>query len=184
VIASFAERRAELLRQLTEAAAREGLKPIEDDALLDEVTALVERPNVLLCRFEPEFLAVPQECLILTMKANQKYFPLLDAGRLTDRFLIVSNINPADASRVIQGNERVVRPRLADAKFFFDQDRKKTLASRVPQLDKVVYHGKLGSRASASSVCAQIARGIGRSWAAARWPSRPTAPRCWPRPTC
>jgi glycyl-tRNA synthetase beta chain len=147
VIASFAERRSELLRQLQAAATAEGLQPIEDEALLDEVTALVERPTVMLCRFEPEFLAVPQECLVLTMKANQKYFPLLDAqGKLTEKFLIVSNINPADRSRVTQGNERVVRPRLADAKFFFDQDRKKTLASRVPLLDKVVYHGKLGSQ--------------------------------------
>ena len=161
VIASFAERRAELLRQLTEAAADKGLKPIEDEALLDEVTALVERPTVMLCRFEPEFLEVPQECLILTMKANQKYFPLLDAqGKLTDRFLIVSNINPADPSRVIQGNERVVRPRLADAKFFFDQDRKKTLESRVVQLDKVVYHGKLGSQGERVTRVRQIARGI------------------------
>ncbi len=147
VIASFDARRAEIVRQLTEAAAKEGLKPIDDDALLDEVTALVERPNVLTCQFEPEFLAVPQECLILTMKANQKYFPLLDAqGKLTHKFLIVSNIRPADASAVIGGNERVVRPRLADAKFFFEQDRKKTLASRVPGLAKVVYHGKLGSQ--------------------------------------
>ena len=162
VIASFAERRAELLRQLTEAAAREGLKPIEDEALLDEVTALVERPNVLLCHFESEFLAVPQECLILTMKANQKYFPLLDAqDKLTDRFLIVSNIKPADPSRVIQGNERVVRPRLADAKFFFDQDRKKTLESRVPQLAKVVYHGKLGSQGERVERVRAIARRIG-----------------------
>ena len=161
VIASFAERRAELLRQLTEAAAGQGLKPIEDEALLDEVTALVERPTVMLCRFEPEFLAVPQECLILTMKANQKYFPLLDGqGKLTDRFLIVSNINPADPSRVIQGNERVVRPRLADAKFFFDQDRKKTLESRVVQLDKVVYHGKLGSQGQRVQRVRQIARGV------------------------
>jgi len=141
VIAGFEHRRAELLRQLHAAAAAEGLKPIEDEALLDEVTALVEKPNVLTCRFEREFLAVPQECLILTMKANQKYFPLLDAeGRLTERFLVVSNIRAADTSRVVQGNERVVRPRLADAKFFFDQDRKRTLASRVPGLAKVVYH--------------------------------------------
>ena len=152
VIASFAERRAEIVRQLnTVAASAEplgtGLHAIDDDALLDEVTALVERPNVLLCRFEPEFLAVPAECLILTMKANQKYFPLLDAaGKLTHQFLVVSNISPADPSAVVSGNERVVRPRLADAKFFFDQDRKKTLESRVPGLDKVVYHGKLGSQ--------------------------------------
>ncbi|MGQ0597303.1 glycine--tRNA ligase subunit beta [Aquabacterium sp.] len=149
VIASFAERRAEIERQLAAAAAKAGsnLKPIEDDALLDEVTALVERPNVLTGRFEEAFLAVPQECLILTMKANQKYFPLLDAsGKLTNQFLIVSNIKPDDASAVVGGNERVVRPRLADAKFFFDQDRKKTLESRVDGLAKVVYHGKLGTQ--------------------------------------
>ncbi|MCA0242821.1 MAG: glycine--tRNA ligase subunit beta [Proteobacteria bacterium] len=162
VIASFEARRAEIVRQLSEAAAREGLKPIDDDALLDEVTALVERPKVLACRFEPEFLAVPQECLILTMKANQKYFPLLDAaGRLTERFLIVSNISPADPSRVIQGNERVVRPRLADAKFFFDQDRKRTLASRVPGLAKVVYHGKLGTQGERVERVRAIARHVG-----------------------
>jgi len=149
VIASFAERRAEIARQLEAAAAEAGsnLKPIEDDALLDEVTALVERPNVLIGQFEEEFLAVPQECLILTMKANQKYFPLLDAaGKLTNKFLVVSNISPADPSAVIGGNERVVRPRLADAKFFFDQDRKKSLESRVIGLSKVVYHNKLGTQ--------------------------------------
>lgn len=149
VIASFAERRAEIVRQLLAAAAKvgNGAHPIEDEALLDEVTGLVERPNVLVCQFEPQFLEVPQECLILTMKANQKYFPLLDAaGKLTNQFLVVSNISPADASAVIGGNERVVRPRLADAKFFFDQDRKKTLASRVAGLDKVVYHNKLGTQ--------------------------------------
>lgn len=148
VIASFAQRRGEIARQLQHAAAKQGLTPIDDDALLDEVTALVERPNVLLGRFEEAFLDVPQECLILTMKANQKYFPLLDAaGKLTNKFLIVSNISPADPSAVIGGNERVVRPRLADAKFFFDQDRKKTLASRIDGLAKVVYHNKLGNQA-------------------------------------
>jgi glycyl-tRNA synthetase beta chain len=149
VIAGFAERRDSIARQLQEAAARVGggARPIEDEALLDEVTALVERPNVLTCQFEQEFLQVPQECLILTMKANQKYFPLLDAGgKLTNRFLVVSNIRPQDASAVVGGNERVVRPRLADAKFFFDQDRKKTLESRVPGLAKVVYHNKLGTQ--------------------------------------
>lgn len=149
VIASFADRRADIVRQLDAAAAQigGGVRAIEDEALLDEVTALVERPNVLVCSFEPEFLDVPQECLILTMKANQKYFPLLNAaGKLTNQFLVVSNISPADASEVIGGNERVVRPRLADAKFFFDQDRKKTLLSRVDGLDKVVYHNQLGSQ--------------------------------------
>jgi glycyl-tRNA synthetase beta chain len=164
VIASFAQRRAELVRQLQAAAAKEGLKPIDDEALLDEVTALVERPNVLLCSFEPEYLAVPQECLILTMKANQKYFPLLDAaGKLTEKFLIVSNVNPLDPSRVVEGNERVVRPRLADAKFFFDQDRKKTLASRVPQLDRVVYHGKLGSQGQRMQRVQRIAVAIAQT---------------------
>ena len=163
VIASFEARHADIVRQLQHAAGQQGLVPIDDAALLDEVTALVERPNVLLCEFEPEFLAVPQECLILTMKANQKYFPLLDAaGKLTHKFLIVSNIRPADASRVVGGNERVVRPRLADAKFFFDQDRKKPLADRVAGLDKVVYHGKLGTQGERSQRVRAIAAGIAR----------------------
>ena len=162
VIASFVERRAEIERQLSAAAAKQNLKPIEDDALLDEVTALVERPNVLLGQFEEVYLEVPQECLILTMKANQKYFPLLDAsGKLTNKFLIVSNINPADPSAVIGGNERVVRPRLADAKFFFDQDRKKTLESRITSLDKVVYHNKLGSQGQRTERVGAIAIAIG-----------------------
>ena len=161
VIAGYAERRAELVRQLGTAAAAQGLRPIDDEALVDEVTSLVERPNVLLCRFEKAFLAVPPECLILTMKANQKYFPLLDGdGRLTEHFLVVSNITPADPSRVIEGNQRVVRPRLADAKFFFDQDRKKTLASRVAGLDKVVYHGKLGTQGERVTRVRAIAQGI------------------------
>jgi glycyl-tRNA synthetase beta chain len=147
VLASFAERRAEIARQLAAAAEKEHLTPIGDEALLDEVTALVEHPNVLVGQFDIEFLQVPQECLILTMKANQKYFPLLDAnGKLANKFLLVSNISPADPTQVIAGNERVVRSRLADAKFFFDQDRKKTLASRLPELDKVVYHNKLGTQ--------------------------------------
>ena len=165
VIASFAERRAEIVRQLQAAAAQVGggCQPIEDDALLDEVTALVERPNVLTCQFEQEFLGVPQECLILTMKANQKYFPLLDAsGKLTNRFLVVSNITPDDASFVIGGNERVVRPRLADAKFFFDQDRKKTLESRVEGLSKVVYHNKLGTQGERMARVCAIAKAIGQ----------------------
>ena len=165
VIASFTGRKMEIVRQLAAAAASigGGVTPIEDEALLDEVTALVERPKVLVCSFEKEFLAVPQEGLILTMKANQKYFPLLDAaGKLTNRFLVVSNINPADASAVIGGNERVVRPRLADAKFFFDQDRKKTLASRVAGLDKVVYHNKLGSQGERVARVRAIAKAIGQ----------------------
>ncbi|MBP9653687.1 MAG: glycine--tRNA ligase subunit beta [Rhodocyclaceae bacterium] len=164
VIASFAERRAEIEKQLKAAAAKEGLQPIEDAALLDEVTALVERPNVLTCQFEKEFLAVPQECLILTMKANQKYFPLLDAAdKLTNRFLVVSNIRPADPSAVIGGNERVVRPRLADAKFFFDQDRRKSLIDRIPGLARVVYHNKLGSQGERVERVAALARAIGQA---------------------
>jgi glycyl-tRNA synthetase beta chain len=164
VIASFEARRAEIARQLAAAAAKVGggVRPIDDDALLDEVTALVERPNVLLCQFEKQFLDVPQECLILTMKANQKYFPLLDAsGRLTHQFLVVSNICPADASAVVGGNERVVRPRLADAKFFFDQDRKKSLTSRVAGLAKVVYHNKLGTQGERTERVRALARLIG-----------------------
>ena len=164
VIAGFDERRADIVRQLQAAAERVGggVRPIDDDALLDEVTALVERPNVLVCQFEKEFLDVPQECLILTMKANQKYFPLLDVdGRLTHQFLVVSNISPGDASAVTGGNERVIRPRLADAKFFYDQDRKKSLADRVPGLAKVVYHNKLGTQGDRVERVRAIARAIG-----------------------
>ena len=163
VIPSFAKRRAAIVSQLSTAAAKLGnLTPIDDDALLDEVTGLVERPNVLVCAFETEFLAVPQECLILTMKANQKYFPLIAKdGTLANQFLIVSNIAPADPSLVIGGNERVVRPRLADAKFFFDQDRKKPLASRIGGLEKVVYHNKLGTQGQRSDRVAAIASAIG-----------------------
>ncbi|WP_326533470.1 glycine--tRNA ligase subunit beta [Pseudorhodoferax sp.] len=175
VIAGFDARRTEIARQLAAAAAQVGggAQPIEDEALLDEVTALVERPNVLVCAFEEQFLGVPQECLILTMKANQKYFPLLDAaGKLTNRFLVVSNIRPDDASAVTGGNERVVRPRLADAKFFYDQDRKKTLAARVPGLDKVVYHNKLGSQgeriARVRGIAAAIAQQLGGAELAAQ----------------
>ena len=162
VIASFAARRAEIEKQIKAAATKEGLQPINDDALLDEVTGLVERPNVLTCQFEKEFLDVPQECLILTMKANQKYFPLLKDGKLTHKFLVVSNIRPADASAVIGGNERVVRPRLADAKFFFDQDRKKSLADRIPGLAKVVYHNKLGTQGERAQRVAALASAIGQ----------------------
>lgn len=163
VIAGFAARRADIERQLGAACERlgGGVHVVDDPALLDEVTALVERPNVLICTFEAQFLEVPQECLILTMKANQKYFPLLDASnRLTNRFLVVSNISPSDTSAVVGGNERVVRPRLADARFFFDQDRKKSLASRVEGLSRVVYHNKLGSQGERMQRVRAIARGL------------------------
>lgn len=162
VIASYEERRNEIASQLTKKSEAEGLKPIDDDDLLDEVTSLVEKPNVLLCQFEEEFLEVPQECLILTMKQNQKYFPLLDAaGKLTNKFLIVSNITPDDASEVIGGNERVVRPRLADAKFFFEQDKKKPLEDRLPGLEKVVYHNQLGTQGERIQRLRKLANTIG-----------------------
>ena len=163
VIASFDDRRFAIVQQLAQAAERlgPGFEVLMDEALLDEVTALVERPNVLTCQFEAQFLAVPQECLILTMKANQKYFPLVDTqGKLTNQFLVVSNISPSDASAVIGGNERVVRPRLSDAKFFFDQDRKKTLEARVAGLDKVVYHNKLGTQGERMARVCAIARAL------------------------
>ncbi|MBA3032159.1 MAG: glycine--tRNA ligase subunit beta [Gammaproteobacteria bacterium] len=143
VVAGYDERRAMIRAQLDTLAA--GRQWLPDEALLDEVTALVEFPVVYEAGFEAEFLAVPQECLILTMKANQKYFPLFKDGKLTNRFLVVSNMQVADPRHIIGGNERVVRPRLADARFFFNQDRKTPLASRVAKLNSIVYHNKLGS---------------------------------------
>ena len=153
VIASYSKRKENIRSQLLQSATTlgSGLTVIEDEALLDEVCALVERPNVLTCQFEEAFLQVPQECLILTMKANQKYFPLIDAaGKLANHFLVVSNISPKDPSKVISGNERVVRPRLSDAQFFFEQDKKTSLESRVAGLGKVVYHQKLGTQGERS----------------------------------
>ncbi|PTB18707.1 glycine--tRNA ligase subunit beta [Trinickia symbiotica] len=145
VVASFTERRETIATQLLAHAQAD--KVLMPDALLDEVTALVEWPAVYECRFEDEFLQVPQECLILTMQTNQKYFAVTDAaGKLRSRFLIVSNIETKTPGEIVEGNERVVRPRLADAKFFFEQDKKKPLAERVPLLANVVYHNKLGSQ--------------------------------------
>jgi glycyl-tRNA synthetase beta chain len=147
VIASFAARRGEIDRQLKDAAIRERASLGGYADLLDEVTALVEYPQVYAGSYDAAFLEVPPECLILTMRQNQKYFPLFDeAGKLLPRFLIVSNMRAADPRHIIAGNERVVRPRLEDARFFYNQDRKVRLESRVPQLAKVVYHGKLGSQ--------------------------------------
>jgi glycyl-tRNA synthetase beta chain len=145
VIANLAERKEAIRTHLF--AQANGDEVVMPEALLDEVTSLVEWPVVYSCRFEDEFLQVPQECLILTMQTNQKYFALTDAsGKLRSRFLIVSNIETATPADIIEGNERVVRPRLADAKFFFEQDKKKPLADRVPLLANVVYHNKLGSQ--------------------------------------
>src|SRR5437870_2938211 len=147
VIASFAARRAEIDRQLKSAAVREPADLGGYADLLDEVTALVEYPQVYAGGFDRAFLEVPPECLILTMRQNQKYFPLFDgAGHLLARFLIVSNMPVADPRHIIAGNERVVRPRLEDARFFYNQDRKLRLEARVPQLAKVVYHNQLGTQ--------------------------------------
>ncbi|MET3132754.1 glycyl-tRNA synthetase beta chain [Oxalobacteraceae bacterium GrIS 1.11] len=146
VMASHAARKESIRAQLLEKAGTDQV--LMPEALLDEVAALVEWPVVYACHFEQEFLAVPQECLILTMQTNQKYFALTDAeGKLRSRFLIVSNIETATPEHIIGGNERVVRPRLSDAKFFFEQDKKKTLEARLPLLANVVYHNKLGSQA-------------------------------------
>ncbi len=149
VIASFSERKEKIRKDLLEEATKSAAddRVLMPEALLDEVTALVEWPVVYACKFEDEFLSVPQECLILTMQTNQKYFALTDgAGKLRSRFLIVSNLQTSEPHYIIEGNERVVRPRLSDAKFFFEQDQKKKLADRVPLLANVVYHNKLGNQ--------------------------------------
>jgi glycyl-tRNA synthetase beta chain len=145
VLAGYAARRETIRAQLLAAAGADTV--VMPEALLDEVTSLVEWPVVYACRFDEAFLDVPQECLILTMQTNQKYFALTDAaGRLRPRFLVVSNIATETPDEIVEGNERVIRPRLADAKFFYEQDRKKPLAARVPLLENVVYHNKLGSQ--------------------------------------
>ena len=145
VMPSFVKRRADI-EMLLLLAAGDAL-PVEYAALLDEVTGLVEWPVVYAGQFDPAFLAVPQECLILSMKQHQKYFPLLDRqGKLLPRFLLASNLKTADPQQIIQGNERVLRARLSDAKFFFEQDQKTKLETRVPKLGQVVYHNKLGTQ--------------------------------------
>jgi glycyl-tRNA synthetase beta chain len=148
VIVSFDRRRASIATALQEAARAQGGRIAEDAALLDEVTALVEYPAVYAGRFDAAFLELPQECLILSMKQHQKYFPLLaaDGERLLDRFLVVSNLVTDDPRQIVAGNERVLRARLADAKFFYDQDRKVKLADRVERLAAVVYHNRLGTQ--------------------------------------
>ncbi|MFP5390800.1 MAG: glycine--tRNA ligase subunit beta [Gammaproteobacteria bacterium] len=159
VIANIEARKEKIRTELlAKAGADQALMP---EALLDEVNALVEWPVVYECHFEEQYLAVPQECLILTMQTNQKYFALTDAaGKLRSRFLIVSNLATSDPRHIIGGNERVVRPRLSDAKFFFEQDKKKTLESRLPLLANVVYHNKLGTQAERSTRVVGIAREI------------------------
>ena len=156
VIARFDERRAAIVAGLRRATA--GATVIMPDALLDEVTGLVEWPAVYEGAFDPAFLTVPQECLILTMQQNQKYFALAGAdGKLVRRFLVVSNVETAEPDAIIEGNERVLRARLADARFFFDQDRKTRLEARAPKLATVVYHNKLGSQQERVSRLARLA---------------------------
>ncbi|CAM8383035.1 GlyS Glycyl-tRNA synthetase, beta subunit [Candidatus Methylopumilus universalis] len=160
VIVSFDERKALIKNALNEKATHlsNQLTPIDDEDLLDEVTALVEYPNVLAGEFESKFLDVPQECLILSMKANQKYFPLIDKNnKLANQFLIVSNISPKNSDLITQGNEKVIRPRLSDAEFFYTQDKKKPLKEYLSQLAHIVYHNKLGSQADRSERVKTIA---------------------------
>ena len=160
VIVSFDERKALIKNALNEKATHlsNQLTPIDDEDLLDEVTALVEYPNVLAGEFESKFLDVPQECLILSMKANQKYFPLIDKNnKLANQFLIVSNISPKNSDLITQGNEKVIRPRLSDAEFFYSQDKKKPLKEYLSQLAHIVYHNKLGSQAERSERVKTIA---------------------------
>ncbi len=164
VVASFDVRRTRIESMLRERAARHDAS-LGDEAqvaaLLDEVTALVEWPAVYVGEFDPAFLQVPQECLILTMRTNQKYFPLFDpSGRLLPRFLIVSNMEVDDARAIVAGNERVVRPRLADARFFFDVDRRTRLEQRVAGLAHVVYHARLGTQAERTERVRRIARSV------------------------
>ena len=147
VLADFGKRKAEIDKQLQAEAKKQNASLGEYQVLLDEVAALVEFPCVYLGEFDKAFLEVPQECLILTMRQNQQYFPLFDAaGKLLPKFLIVSNMKVADPHHIIGGNQRVVRPRLEDARFFYNQDRKQRLEERIPLLAKVVYHNKLGSQ--------------------------------------
>lgn len=161
VIVSFAERRARIKQKLNEAEEELHAQVAYAEGLLDEVTALVEWPVVLQAGFADRFLQVPQECLILTMQQNQKYFPLLNSeGKLINRFLLVSNLQTENPVHIIHGNERVLRARLADAEFFYRQDQKTSLASRLPRLQDVVYHNKLGTQSERVQRIIQLAKVI------------------------
>jgi glycyl-tRNA synthetase beta chain len=163
VVPSFEARRTRISKLLEERAKLLNARINPTEGLLDEVTALVEWPAVYVGEFEAEFLEVPQECLILTMQQNQKYFPLLDAtGKLLNKFLIVSNMEVQNPVHIIGGNQRVVRPRLSDARFFYDQDRKQTLESRVEKLGGVVYHNKLGTQLQRTARVTTLAGTIAR----------------------
>ena len=182
VLASFAERRARIKALLEEQAQTLGAHLLSQnllsesssatdpttEALLDEVTALVEWPRVYVGQFDAAFLKVPQECLILTMRTNQKYFPLFDdQGQLRAQFLIVSNMDVDNPSAIIDGNERVVRPRLDDARFFYEQDLKQSLESRLEGLERVVYHAKLGSQRERVARVEAIAAAVLTQWGTA-----------------
>ena len=163
VIANFQKRKNAIENQIIKAS--EGMNinhsDFKDEALLEEVTALVEMPNILVGEFESKYLNVPHECLILTMKSNQKYFPILGRdGQLTNQFFIVSNLTPDNPKMIIEGNEKVIRPRLADAEFFFKQDKKNTLIEMSHKLDKIIYHNKLGTQAERAKRVSKIHRYI------------------------
>ncbi len=164
VVAAFDKRRTLIETQLQAQAKALNASLGDYAGLLDEVTALVEWPVVYTASFDEAFLEVPQECLILTMRTNQKYFPLFDGkGKLTHRFLIVSNMQVTDPVHIISGNQRVVRPRLDDARFFYNQDRKERLEARISRLGKVVYHNKLGTQLERVERVAQLASNIARA---------------------
>ena len=149
VIASFSKRKEKIKTDLNEAVKKinNKFRAITDDKLLEEVTSLVEMPNILIGEFENQYLEVPQECLILTMQSNQKYFPILnDQDELTNYFVIVSNINPKNSTNIIEGNEKVIRPRLADAEFFYKKDMAYTLKKYSENLRSITYHNKLGTQ--------------------------------------
>lgn len=158
VIADFEERKESIKQQVTKLADSVNGKADLDDALLEEVTSLVENPHVFLASFEERFLQVPSEALVYTMKGDQKYFPIYDAqGKLLPKFAFVSNINPSDTTALISGNERVVRPRLSDAEFFFKTDRKQSLESFFPRLETIIYQQDIGTIAYRSEIVGKIA---------------------------
>ncbi|HHE9946617.1 glycine--tRNA ligase subunit beta [Haemophilus influenzae] len=163
VVADFNERKAEILaKSQAKATALGGVADIEE-SLLEEVTSLVEYPNVLAAKFEERFLAVPAEALVYTMKGDQKYFPIYDKdGRLLPHFIFVSNINPEDPTAIIEGNEKVVRPRLTDAEFFFKTDLKQKLVDRLPRLETVLFQQQLGTLKDKTDRIEQLAGEIAK----------------------
>ena len=163
VVADFNERKAEILaKSQAKASALGGVADIEE-SLLEEVTSLVEYPNVLAAKFEERFLAVPAEALVYTMKGDQKYFPIYDKdGKLLPHFIFVSNINPEDPTAIIEGNEKVVRPRLTDAEFFFKTDLKQKLVDRLPRLETVLFQQQLGTLKDKTDRIEQLAGDIAK----------------------